>query len=161
MKIKLSKSQWDFIGKQAGWMDWGKKKEQSELEIARTTNDPKILTEILKRGIDDEVSQNAVKNPNCPKEILVEILSVANWKEKDDFVSQYAACNPNCPKEVLIEIVKRGKANWVSLNAALNPNCPQEMLKDFIYKILRDPNCPKEILLFISKFLKKLKKNVG
>jgi hypothetical protein len=32
MKIKLSKSQWDYIGKKAGWIKEAKKKEKSPME---------------------------------------------------------------------------------------------------------------------------------
>jgi hypothetical protein len=117
-------------------------------EVARTTKDPKILTEILRRGKDDNVSDFAVKNPNCPPEILVEILRRGG---KDDRVSCYAASNPNCPPKALVEILRRGKNDMVSCYAAQNPNCPPEMLVEVLkrgknnsvsYYAAFNPNCP-------------------
>ena len=35
-------------------------------EIAQTTKDPKILTEILKKGRNNNISQCAAQNINCP-----------------------------------------------------------------------------------------------
>ncbi len=66
-------------------------------EIARTTKDPKILVEILKRNNDDDVSKSAAINPSCPPEMLVEILK----RNIDNFVSRYAAYNRSCPREIL------------------------------------------------------------
>ena len=40
-------------------------------------------------------------NPNCPPELLAEVLR----RGKDDYVSQNAAYNPNCPPE--------DKYNWL------------------------------------------------
>ncbi len=59
--------------------------------VARTTKDPKILVEILKRNDNDSVSCYAALNPNCPPEMLAEILK----RNKNDWTSRYAAGNPN------------------------------------------------------------------
>jgi hypothetical protein len=69
-------------------------------EIAKTTKDPNILTDILRNGNNDWVSFYAPRNPNCPTEMLVEI------------------------SEMLVEILKKGNNDGVSNNAAKNPNCP-------------------------------------
>jgi len=69
------------------------------IEIARTTKDPKILTDILKRGNNCLVSLNAASNPNCPSEALVEVLKRGN----NDGVSYWAIKNPNCPPEAIIK----------------------------------------------------------
>jgi hypothetical protein len=90
------------------------------VEVAQNTKDPKILTDILRKGNDDLVSCYAAENPNTPPEILVDILR----KGKNDWVSGNAARNPNTPPEILAEVLKRGKNNNISYYAALNPNCP-------------------------------------
>jgi hypothetical protein len=61
-------------------------------------------------------------NPNCPPEILVEVLK----RRKDDYVSYYAVRNPNCPIEMLKEVLDRGNDDWISKYASQNPNCPDE-----------------------------------
>jgi hypothetical protein len=116
-------------------------------EIARSTKDPNVLIEILRRGHSDMVSWNAASNPNCPPEMLVEVLKRGN----NDSVSRYAANNPNCPSEMLVEVLKKGKDDSVSRYAANNPNCPSgalvEVLKRGIDNGVSDcaaenPNCP-------------------
>ena len=67
---------------------------------ARSPNcPPEILVEVLKRGKNDWVSQNAAWNENCPPEILAEVLR----RGKNDKVSQFAAENPNCPPKEKIK----------------------------------------------------------
>ena len=112
MKIKLSKSQWEFMGRKAGWM---KMAQDNNLD-----NNPETLANILRAGKDDEASRNAAKNPNCPPEMLVEIVK----RGKDDGVSLCAVQNQNCPQEALVEILKRRKNDTISNYAADNPNCP-------------------------------------
>jgi len=106
------------------------------------------LTEILRRGNDNWVSRWAARNPNCPPEMLVEILRRGN---NDDWVSESAANNPNCPPEMLTEILRRGNDNWVSRWAANNPNCPPEMLTEILRRgnnnrvseyAAQNQNCP-------------------
>jgi hypothetical protein len=118
-------------------------------EIAIETKDPKILTEILRKGKDDKISWCAVKNPNCPSVVLVEILK----RKKDDYVSMYAAENPNCPPEILVKILKKGRSDGISLYAVSNPNCPPEMLAEILrrgkddnvsWHTYRNKNCPKD-----------------
>jgi len=101
------------------------------LEIAQTTKDPKILTEILKEGNDNLLSWYAVENPNCPPEALVEVLK----RGEDDDLSRYAVENPNCPPEALVEVLKRGNYDWVSIGAYNNPNCPTEAIIKWMQKI--------------------------
>ena len=98
-------------------------KEMAEIAKIRHTKDPQILTEIVKRGINNPISQWAVSNSNCPPEMLAEVLR----KGKNNLVSRYAARNKNCPKEILVEILRKEKDNDVSINAAWNPNCPPEV----------------------------------
>ena len=63
------------------------------VEVAKTTKDPNILTNILKRNNNDEVSCYAAYNPNCPPEALAEVLK----RNNNDNVSYLAARNPSCP----------------------------------------------------------------
>ena len=94
MKIKLSKSQWEQIGRIAGWTKTSSLKYYAQnytIELARTTKDPKILADILRRGKDDEVSWNAAYNPSTPPDALAEVLRRGN----DDYVSWNAASNPS------------------------------------------------------------------
>src|SRR3989304_6478275 len=72
--------------------------------------------------IAKEITLEMVKDPNCPPELLTEVLR----RGKDDWVSRYAANNPNVPPELLTEVLRRGKDDWVSRYAARNPNCPPE-----------------------------------
>jgi len=100
------------------------------IEIARTTKDPKILTEIL-RGKDNWLARNAALNPYCPREILVEILK----EGKNDLISWYAACNLNCPEEILAEILKRERNDKVSEYSSNNKNCPPEARINWMMKM--------------------------
>ena len=100
-------------------------------EIALTTKDSKILTDILREGKDDVISRRAARNYNCPPEILAEVLR----REKDDDVSHWSASNPNTPPEMLAEVLKRGKNNWVSHYVSSNPNCPPESIINWMYAI--------------------------
>ncbi len=129
-------------------------------EIARETKDPKILTDILSaynlnntKVYDYWVPECAAYNPNCPPEILVEILKKGN----EDDVSKYAAGNPNCPPEMLIEVLRRKNdsrfINYVSIHAVDNPNCPPEILTEILergkydkisWNAVENPNCPDE-----------------
>ena len=101
-------------------------------EIAQTTTNSQILTDILRKGKDDIVSCNAAYNPNCPPEALAEVLKRGN----DDWVSRNAAKNPNCPPELLAEILRREKNDDVSwttaYSAASNPSCPPEVLVEVL-----------------------------
>ena len=97
-------------------------KEMAEIAKIRHTKDPQILTEIVKRGINNPISQWAVSNSNCPPEMLSEVLR----KGKNNLVSRFAARNRNCHKEILAEVLRREKDDDVSLNASRNPNCPDE-----------------------------------
>jgi len=47
--------------------------EYYNYETARTTTDPQILTNILRREMNDEVSWYAIQNLNCSPEILTEV----------------------------------------------------------------------------------------
>ena len=104
---------------------------QKQITIQDVTNPncpSEILAEVLRRGKDDEVSRYAALNPNCPAEVLTEVLRRGN----NDEVSYYAAKNPNCPVEVLAEVLRRGKSDVVSHCAAQNPNCPAEILTEVL-----------------------------
>jgi hypothetical protein len=120
-------------------------------EIAYSTKDPQILTEILKRGNDDNISCYAAENPNCPKEILIEVLR----RGKNDWVSWSAASNPNCTPEILVEILRRGNDDLVSFNAITSSNCPTEEKINWMIKTGRiekeDPDKHN-----IEKILKKM-----
>ena len=123
---------------------------------AQDTTDPEILTNILRKNNEDEVSWIAAKNPNCPPEALTEVLRIG----KNDNVSIYTAKNPNCPPEALAEVLRRGKNDYVSYYAAKNPNCPPEILAevlrrgkdDFVSECAaKNPNCSPEILAEILR----------
>jgi len=125
--------------------------EYYNVGTAKTTTDPQILTNILKRGNNDDVSQNAARNPNCPTEMLTEILKKGN----NNYVSYYAAGNPNCPPEALVEVLRRKNDNNISYNAVENKNCPPEMLTEILRRgndsyvsqyAAENTNCPPEIL---------------
>jgi hypothetical protein len=111
-----------LIGKTFNLKKHAQNEEWYNEEVAKTTENPQILTKILKRGNDDRVSRCAVSNSNCPPEMLAETLK----RGKNDWVSCCAADNSNCPKEMLVEILKREKDDGVSFYAHLNPNCPDE-----------------------------------
>ena len=67
--------------------------------------------EVLRTHVDNSGAKyEQVRNPNCPPEVLAEVLR----RGKDDEVSCYAAGNPNCPPEVLAEVLRRGNDNRVS-----------------------------------------------
>jgi len=126
------------------------------IDLIRTTNDIKILTDVFSNIKYNSISRYVVENPNCPKEILVKVLSKGN----NDPISFLAASHPNCPPEMLVEILKRGDNDlYVSYSAAKNQNCPPEMLKEILEKTFKDgrsngvacgaaqnPNCPRETL---------------
>ena len=101
-------------------------------EIARNTKDPKILTEIFRTSDpwDEYICKCAIINPNCPPEILAEVLR----REKDDPYSWHAVYNSSCTPEMLAEVLERGKDDYVSRNAALNPNCPPEARTNWMMK---------------------------
>jgi hypothetical protein len=103
-------------------MNWYKYSQLYSEEVARTTTDPKILIDILRRGNNDWVSYYAAQNPNCPPEILAEVLRRGN----DDGVSYYAVENPNCPPEILAEVLGRGNNDELSYYAIRHSNCPPE-----------------------------------
>jgi len=71
--------------------------------IAKSTQDPNLLIEILRKNKNDMPAQYAAQNPNCPPEILIEILQ----REKNDEVSYYAALHPNCPHKNKTEWMKK------------------------------------------------------
>jgi hypothetical protein len=125
-------------------------------EVAKNTTDPQVLTEILRRGNDDNVSWYAASNSDCPPEMLVEVLR----REKNNSVSYYAVFNPNCPPEMLVEVLRRGKDDSVACYAARNPNCPPEILVEVLRRgkddnvscyAVQNPNCPSEMLVEILK----------
>ena len=93
----------------------------TKLEIeANNTEDPKILTEILRKGEDDLVSWNAARNPNCPIEILLEILK----RGKEDWLSYNAAFyNPNCPDEA--------KIKWMQVTGQIGKEDPKKHIIEY------------------------------
>jgi hypothetical protein len=88
--------------------------------LIRTTKDTKILINVLSNIKYNSLRWYAVRNPNCPPEILVEIL-----KGKNNSLSSCASQNPNCPPEILAEILERKSDDDVSYCASRNPNCPK------------------------------------
>ena len=120
-----------------------------DIDIAVTTSDPNILTEMIRREKNDYATRHAVSNRFCPPEILTEVIR----RGLDDLVSKYAAMNPNCPPETLGEIIRRGRNDIVTWSAVANPNCPPEVLAGILRKGKKDkfswyahnnPNCPPE-----------------
>jgi hypothetical protein len=83
-------------------------------KVAETTTNPKILTDILRRGNNDDVSRSAAQNPNCPPELLAEVLK----RDKDDWFSSDAAENPNCPFEA--------KFKWMRDNGKITKYDPNK-----------------------------------
>ena len=53
-------------------------------EIALTTKDSKILTDILREGKDDVISRRAYKNPNCPDEAKIKWMQATGKIVKED-----------------------------------------------------------------------------
>jgi len=123
------------------------------LDIAKNPEtNPEILTKILERGKNDDVSIYAAGNPNCPPEALTMVIQ----RGKNDSVSCYAAENPNCPPETLKMVLERGKNDDVSYYAVRNPNCQPEALTMVLqrgkndnvsYWASRNPNCPSIALI--------------
>jgi len=97
-------------------------------EVAETTKDPKILTDILRMNKNYSASCYAAQNPNTPPEALAEVLRRGN----DYLVSYYAAQNPNTPPEALAEVLSKGKDDDVSRNASQNPNTPPKDVIDWM-----------------------------
>jgi len=121
------------------------------VEVAKTTKDSKILTDILRKGKNDFVSCSVARNPNCPPEALTEILR----RGEDDLISECAAQNPNTPPEILVEVLRRGKNDFVSCSVARNPNTPPKALAEVLrrgnndlvsYYAASNPNTPSEAL---------------
>ena len=92
-------------------------------DIALKTQDPAIIRRVLEFGKSDIVSENAVKNPNCPPVTLRMVLERGN----DDIISRHAASSRNCPPDALIMVLERGENNMVSRAASENPNCNLEI----------------------------------
>ena len=58
------------------------------LEIAGDLNTPpEILRNILVRGLDDEISRVAAKNPNAPKDVVETWEKVINVEEYDTYLA--------------------------------------------------------------------------
>jgi len=96
------------------------KLEMDELALARSTKDPQILTDILRRGENDWACGNASNNPNCPPEMLVEILR----RGKNDSVSFNAAFyNPNCPLEE--------KIKWMQVTGRIGKEDPVKHIIEY------------------------------
>jgi hypothetical protein len=125
-------------------------------EIARTTKNPQILTDILRRGNDDSISRYAASNPKCPPEALAEILKRENSDDVSRTTAYSVALNPSCPLEILAEVLERGKNNYLSQYAARNPNCPPEALYQWliITNNLNDPDYS-TLLPKIQQYLQK------
>jgi|GEM_PF-3024054 len=131
------------LNKYAQEVDWYNK------YTAETTKDPKILRKILEMGYNNFswTTHYAVENPNCPSDILVDILA----RGKDDGLSHAAISNPNCPQNTLIQILARGKDDGVSRFAAISPKCPLNILIQILARNKNDgisqaaaanPKCP-------------------
>jgi hypothetical protein len=70
-----------------------------------------------------KITSEMVQDPNCPPEILAEVLR----RGKEDVISMYAAGNINCPPEILAEVLRKGESNQISWKAVDNWNCPKEI----------------------------------
>jgi len=128
------------------------------------TEDPEILTRILRKNKNDEVSNFAVKNHYCTPEILKEVLR----RDSNNTIERLAALHPKCPPDMLWEILRREKIDNVTISAVRNPNCPPEALAYVLNKYIlygkyafaanevanwaaKNPNCPLEILIEILR----------
>jgi len=90
-----------------------------------------VLRKVLERNIDDDVSDSAACNLNCPPDILRKVLE----RGQDDDTSCFAALNPNCPVDMLREVLERGNNDCVSINASENINCPLDAKIKWMRKI--------------------------
>ncbi len=79
------------------------------------------------------------KNPNCPPELLVEILK----RDKDDYVSCLAARNPNCPP--------RAKIEWMRNTGQIEKEDPTKHIIE--YEPIK--NYAKEMIEWINEELQK------
>ena len=131
MKITLSKRQWEFMSRKMGLM-FGIdgsfdaayvpiKHSVEEERLVRSSDCPThVLSAVLGREGNDEISWLAAEHPNCTGKTLFKVLK----RNKNDWVSLDAVRNPNCPAEALAMVMGRGKNDLVSYWAAENRNCP-------------------------------------
>ena len=146
--IKISKIEWQSIGKKAGWKTPEQIREESQKfinaegenapswysdEMAKTTSNPDILRAILKKGHDDMVSNSAAMNGDCPPDALMTVLN----RMKNDLVSAHAVKNGNCPPDGLARYLEIGLANDNSVNIVLNrDDCPSEAKKIWFQRVM-------------------------
>ena len=84
-----------------------------------------VLEKVIRRGETNITTVWAVENKKCPPYLLEEILE----RGDNSLVSRHAAANSKCPPEALVEVLERGMNNDVSWIAAYNPNCPASALE--------------------------------
>ena len=150
-------------------MNWYKTSQENvedyeyDLEMAKNPNTSQdILRKILlrDRGWHRFIIDKALKNPNCPPDVLKTMLE---RRDKEDWIwaSEIAAANPNCPVDAIEEVVleelekeNQTRTSWVSQYAALNPNCPFYLLEKILQRGRADglsecasenPNCPPKL----------------
>ena len=143
MKIKISKSQWDDMGK----------KSDKKLFV-KSNRDP--LIDVIMEGskIFNESIKNNFKNPNSRecKQYLMEVYDRRHsGVMRDIIISNIAIMNINFPKEMLVEILQKNDDQTASLVAAGNPSCPPYMLAKVLsrnkideisYEAFENPYCP-------------------
>ena len=71
----------------------------SKLAARNPNCPPEVLTKILRRWKDDDVSIFASINPSCPSEVLAEVLR----RGRNDGVSCHAVNNSNCPPQARLD----------------------------------------------------------
>jgi hypothetical protein len=147
MKIKISKSQWDDMGKKSD------KKSDKKLFV-KSNRDP--LIDVIMEGskIFNESIKNNFKNPNS-RECKQYLMGVYERRHsgvmRDIIISNVAIMNINFPKEMLVEILQKNDDQTASLVAAGNPSCPPYMLAKVLsrnkideisYEAFENPYCP-------------------
>jgi len=125
--------------------------------------DPNTSPEILKKIIESASTHEdtyavmcAVKNPNCPVEVLEKVIR----RGETDITTIWAVNNKKCPPYLLKEILERGDNSLVSRHVAANPKCPPEALVEVLERGMNDdvswiaadnPNCPVSALEMVLK----------
>lgn len=110
---------------------------------------PNCPTQVLKEKAK-ELPEYVIQNPKCPPEILKELADSDN-----KYVKNIIAKNPNCPKETLEKLVNDDSCRLYVLT---NESCPVELLKKYSegddgdkYAVIQNKNCPPEVLDKIAK----------
>ena len=125
--------------------------------VAQQTTDPTILQKILQLGNEDEVSQFAVQNPNCPPELIIDIVATRLNNKPSSVVASCAVSNVNCPEQAFELAIANGNLNAIAVSAVKNLRFPQRLFYEVLEKArgrdfwlyeeaIKNPNCPQELI---------------